>query len=115
MARQPDLDLAQWWRELISQQPESGMTIAAFCQSHQISTASFYQWRRKLADALPTPKDQFVRVEVLRDQIDEPPVRVLLPSGSMLEIPPRHHKLVLGVLDQLQRAIPPHHDLERRA
>lgn len=115
MARQPDLGLAQRWRELISRQAESGMTITAFCEFHRISTASFYQWRRKLGDSWPTPKDHFVRVEVLEDQASEPSARVHFPNGSMLEIPTRQHELVLEVVNQLQREIPAGPDLERRA
>lgn len=115
MVRRPDLGLAQQWRELISQQPDSGMTIAAFCELHRISTGSFYQWRRKLGNNLPAPKDQFVRVEVLGDQTNEPSVRVHLPGGAMLEIPSRQHELVLGVVDQLQRADTARHDQERHA
>ena len=115
MVRRPDLGLAQQWRELISQQPDSGMTIAAFCEFHRISNASFYQWRRKLSESLPAPNDQFVRVEVLRDQSSEPPVRVQLACGAVLEIPSQQHELVFGVIDQLQRAAPPRHDRERHA
>jgi transposase-like protein len=115
MVRRPDLGLARQWRELISQQPDSGMTINAFCEFHQISNASFYQWRRKLSESSQSPNDQFVRVEVLRGQDTEPPVRVQLPCGAVLEIPSQQHELVLGVIDHLQRTVPPRHDRERLA
>jgi transposase-like protein len=115
MVRRPDLGLAQQWRELISQQPDSGMTINAFCEFHQISNASFYQWRRKLSESSRATNDQFVRVEVLRDPPSEPPVRVQLPCGAVLEIPSRQHELVLGVIDHLQQTVPPRHDRERLA
>jgi hypothetical protein len=36
------------WRKIISQQPASGLSIAAFCRQAEVSPASFYVWRRKL-------------------------------------------------------------------
>ena len=36
------------WREIIAQQQASGLTVAAFCRSAQVSQISFFAWRRKL-------------------------------------------------------------------
>ena len=40
----------QVWREVIRDQTASGLSISAFCRDRQVSPASFYNWRRKLAD-----------------------------------------------------------------
>ncbi len=38
------------WRELIQDQALSGLSISAFCRDRKLSPASFFNWRRKLAD-----------------------------------------------------------------
>ena len=86
------------------------MTIAQFCDCHQISTASFYSWRRKLATSDPpteaitlAPSDRFLNVEVIQTASIEMPFRVHL-SGAVIEIPAQHRDALLGVVGQLQQA-----------
>ena len=38
------------WRKIISEQPGSGLSIAAFCRQRRLSEPSFFAWRRKLRD-----------------------------------------------------------------
>ena len=40
----------QWWREVISKQPASGLSIAAYCRQRRVPEASFFARRRKLRD-----------------------------------------------------------------
>jgi hypothetical protein len=40
------------WQEVLDRFELSGLTVAQFCEAEQISVASFYQWRRRLRDAL---------------------------------------------------------------
>lgn len=40
----------QVWREVIRDQAASGLSISAFCRDREVSPASFFNWRRKLAD-----------------------------------------------------------------
>lgn len=37
-----------YWLELIDHQAESGLTIASFCEKHEISRHKFYYWRKRL-------------------------------------------------------------------
>ena len=37
------------WREVIRDQAASGLSISAFCRNREVSPASFFNWRRKLA------------------------------------------------------------------
>ena len=39
---------AEQWRELITQQAGSGLSVAAFCQEQGIATQTFYWWRSRL-------------------------------------------------------------------
>jgi transposase-like protein len=38
----------QLWCERIACQAEGGMTVTEFCDSISVSTAAFYQWRKRL-------------------------------------------------------------------
>jgi hypothetical protein len=38
------------WREVMRDQAASGLSISAFCRDRKLSPASFFNWRRKLAD-----------------------------------------------------------------
>ena len=37
------------WQALISRAEQSGLGVAEFCRAEDISPASFYQWRKRLA------------------------------------------------------------------
>ncbi len=41
----------QYWRDVIRRQSESGLSVAAFCREQQVPPASFFVWRKKLAEA----------------------------------------------------------------
>ena len=49
MARKPDPIKARQWTERLERFSKSDATVAAFCHSEGVSSASLYQWRRKLA------------------------------------------------------------------
>jgi transposase-like protein len=56
MNKSPRLTSDQW-REIITAQPTSGFSIAAFCRQRGISQPSFFVWRRRLtrsAEAEPS-------------------------------------------------------------
>lgn len=108
MARQPDPALRQAWRELISRQPHSGLSITRFCETRQISTASFYKWRRALSQADDQQRQAFLPVEVLADESidDDVPLRVRLPAGAVIEIPPQRTDVLLAVIEKIQTSGP---------
>ena len=90
MTRLPNPQLARQWQERLDRFADSDLTIAEFCQLEGYSTASFYQWRRKLtADAGPHAP-AFVSVDLQPSDLqDEPPagIRVDLPGGAAIKIP----------------------------
>lgn len=86
MPRIPNPQLARDWRARLDRFERSGLTIAQFCQREGCSTASFYQWRRKLRNASPPA---FVPVD-LRDDASpasKPLLRVELPGGAVMVLP----------------------------
>jgi transposase-like protein len=43
------VQLSHVWRERLDRFSRSGLSIAEFCRRHQLSTPSFYLWRKRLA------------------------------------------------------------------
>jgi len=41
-------DRKNYWLDLMDHQAESGLSIAAFCQKHNLSRHQFYYWRKRL-------------------------------------------------------------------
>jgi hypothetical protein len=52
MAKGPRRDSKRenFWRRLIGGQAGSGLSIRAWCRKHAVQEASFYWWRRRLAE-----------------------------------------------------------------
>lgn len=75
-----------FWRELIERWKASGQSVAAFRATHQVSPATFYAWRKRLAApgsrvVLSSPPFAAVRV------IPDPTAEVSLPSGLVVRVP----------------------------
>jgi transposase-like protein len=73
----------EFWRQLIAQQEQNGVTVRAFCQKHRVSEYSFYQWRKRLAEQLPV---KFALVETDRSTPAAAGVEVILATGERLRI-----------------------------
>jgi Transposase. len=100
MPRVPDPELRRRWRDLIEQHRRSELTIADFCRRHEVSTAAFYQWRRRLReDHQPTPA--FHPVAVRDDSPIAEPLTVRFDRGAVLEIPPGDSQSLTDVIEQL--------------
>jgi len=100
MARQPDPALRSQWQSLIQQQPQSGLTVAAFCDSRGVSTGSFYQWRRKLAQE-PPHRPAFLPVRVSEEPVAASPIRIRFDCGAVAEIPADDQQSLASVIDKL--------------
>jgi hypothetical protein len=87
------------WRQLITKQEQSGLSVRVFCRQHQTSEHSFHQWRKRLAAEVPV---KFALVETNRSAPLVVGVEVLLATGERLRIAPGIDvatlRLVLGVL-----------------
>ena len=85
MARAADGAAERTWRERLERQRRSGLSIAAFCEREGVSTAAFYQWRRRLSEQ-NSPLQQsplFVPVTVRAAA----GVRIELPGGAVVHLP----------------------------
>jgi transposase-like protein len=48
MSRRANRVLWDQWRERLERQRKSGLSIAEFCRQEEVSSVTFYTWRRKL-------------------------------------------------------------------
>lgn len=70
------------WRRIISEQPASGLSIAAFCRQRQLSEASFFAWRRKLTDTA-----RFAEVQIAPEPAPESSgIEVRLSNGRSVVV-----------------------------
>ena len=100
MARQSNPAARLRWQSLIELQPQSGLTIAEFCEAHDVSTASFYQWRRKLAQA-PADSPAFVPVCIDENKPANSLIRIRFDCGVVAEIPSDDQRSLAAVIDRL--------------
>jgi len=70
-------------RQLLLDQVASGLSVAAFCASHELKVATFYAWRRKYAKGTETIAEGFCKI-VPRAEPSAPKIR--LPGGLTLEL-----------------------------
>ena len=75
------------WADLIDAQAQSGLTVAAFCQQHDLGVASFYGWRRQLAsrEEACSPAPAFVRLQPTAGH-DDQPLTADFPNGVRLTL-----------------------------
>ena len=90
----------EFWRQLVAEQQQSGMSVRAICRQRGASEHSFYQWRKRLAARLPM---KFALVETETGALRKAePIEVALASGERLRITPGFDaatlRAVLGVL-----------------
>lgn len=81
MSRQAREERVAYWRGVLARQRTSGLSIATFCREEEVSPASFYAWRRRLAK-VETP--QFVPVHL---PATSPEFEVRLPNGVCVVVP----------------------------
>lgn len=96
--------LAGLWRGRLARQRRSGLSIAAFCDREGFSSASFYQWRRRLGlvrrRARPANMERkgsassddqagplFLPIALPRAEAICGGVRIELPGGAIVVLP----------------------------
>jgi hypothetical protein len=110
MARTADPSRAAQWRKRVARFESSSLSVARFCQRERISVASFYYWRKKLADQSPasgaagrshSKAPVFQPVTVVPSA---PALAVRLPGGAHLEVPAGDYRTVRVVVRELVRS-----------
>ncbi len=78
------------WQRLVSEQGQSGQSVAAFCRERQLRPSHFYWWKKRLR---ASPAAKFVEVKWATaasspSMAGERRVEVLLGNGRMLRVAP---------------------------
>ena len=85
---QRDLNRERTWRRHIIDQPGSGQTIRAYCETHWLRETSFYFWRTEIAkrDRESKSAPAFVPVAVIDTPALDTPIDVRLAGGHRVRI-----------------------------
>jgi len=85
------------WQQRLQRFTRSQMTVAEFCRREEVSVASFYQWRRKLAKTstehgsfVPSAGPTFIPVQVTSGAS----VQIIFPNGAQLTLPAHDRELI---------------------
>lgn len=87
------------WQKRFERFTRSPLTVAEFCRREDVSVASFYQWRRRLAStasadevtaAQQSTQPTFIPVQVTAGAN----LQVVFPNGTRLTLPAHDHELV---------------------
>ena len=74
------------WRERITEQGHSGLSIKEFCKQRGISAWSFYDWRKRLREGGLVRFALVERAPVRQESAVDAPLEVILLSGERVRI-----------------------------
>ena len=89
MPRSADPSRRELWLARMRRYSQCELTVAQFCRHERVSVPSFYQWKKKLADATESSQavaDKFVPVRVTGPAPSVTPI-LRLPGGAFIELP----------------------------
>lgn len=105
--RQQKSELWTKWRGLVSEQSQSGQTVAAFCRDRGLRDSLFYDWKKRLREGEAV---KFVEVKVNESVEQRKPapqhysaIEIRLNKGRSLLVEPgfdsNHLRALLSVLE----------------
>lgn len=107
MTRRTNGQTRQIWQERLARFATSGLTVEAFCQQENVSTASFYHWRRRLAEqAPPSASDGPPLFQAVTVGATAATLSIELPNGVRLQLPTDQLQLVRVVVAELAALAP---------
>src|ERR1700730_17777730 len=76
----------EYWREIVSQQEQSDLSVHAFCEQRGVTEASFYNWRKQLRNNTAVG---FALVDAQgKGCKPKAPVELVLATGDRVQIAP---------------------------
>jgi hypothetical protein len=95
MSRGADVRKRSEWLDRLRRFSRSNLSVSEFCRGEKVSVPSYYQWRRKLAEAMSEvdaggQPATFIPVQVAGSA----EVQVTFPNGARLTLPALDHELV---------------------
>lgn len=114
MARRSNPALHALWRDRVSRQLRSGLSVEQFCAQERCARSAFYRWKRQLdlisapdqRRALPAPSTFLpVTVRLVESDAHQPaPIEADLPNGICLRIPTADHRLACRLVRAIAAA-----------
>jgi hypothetical protein len=93
------------WLDRLDRFAESNLSVAEFCRQEQVSVASFYQWRRKLAETTFQVDGRRQSPTFLPVHVAGPAdLEVNFPNGARLTLPLHHRDLVPTIIASIAMA-----------
>ena len=95
---------SEYWRERITEQERSGMSVQRFCQEQGLTEQSFYLWRKRLRKQQPM---RFAVVETgpaQQQSVTETGLELVLATGERLRISAGVDPTVLRTVLEVLRA-----------
>jgi hypothetical protein len=86
----------EYWRSVLRRQERSGLSVRQFCTDHQLSQASFYGWKRKIANR---DRRAGVRSERKGRKRSKPGTATKPDENTAVFIPVRLDAEAVGVLE----------------
>ena len=85
MTRQERL---RYWRGIIEQYRDSGLSGAAFCKEHNINAGRFYHWRRRLIDGndFNGREGGFLELIPCASSNNRAAIHIQLPNAIVIEV-----------------------------
>ncbi len=80
-------EVRERWRERISAQQASGLSVRAYCRAQGIGEHSFYAWRQKLRRTGEPVSFALVEAKPQAPEVDGRTVELLLAGGECLRVP----------------------------
>jgi hypothetical protein len=93
------------WLDRLRRFSRSNLSVTEFCRREKVSVPSYYQWRRKLADATsevnarPQPAT-FIPVQVASSA----DLQVTFPNGARLTLPAHNRQQVQVFIESIAMA-----------
>ena len=89
MRRVSTVSREQFWREVVTRQRESGLSIKEFCAKEAVATATFFVWKRRLAGGATPAIVGFAPVRLQPETLSEPApgeIEILLPHERRIRL-----------------------------
>ena len=76
------------WQQIVTDWKNSNLSAPKYCEEHQLSYASFSQWRRRFSDQTntPTANEGFLNLSALGEQLPSSGWRITLRLGGDVEL-----------------------------
>jgi transposase-like protein len=93
------------WRDLVAEQEQSGLSVAAFCRERELAQSQLTYWKRRVREAAKAP---FVEVQLAEPRVQawamgSATIEVRLKNGRSLMVAARfdarHLRALLAVVE----------------